>query len=299
MLDWRAEVRRRLLSAKLEPTREADVVEEIVQHLEDRHAELSGRGLPPAEVEAAVLAELDDSEILARELARVHAPITPAPVPGAASGSRMADLWGDLRYALRALGKNRGFTAVTLLSLALGIGATVAIFQFLDALHLRALPVERADELAIVKIRDRHWGSGSFNGWHPHLTNPLWEQLRERQEAFSGLFAWGDNNYNLNPRGEARWEHGLMVSGDFFRVLGIQPFLGRFFTTADDKRGCADPGVVVSYGFWQRELGSDPNVIGRFFPSATSSCTVLMFLDGATTRTLGRNWWSATGGWAN
>src|SRR5262245_45142834 len=131
MLDWRAEVRRRLASAKLEPTREADVIEEIVQHLEDRHAELVARGLAEGEIYAAVLAELDANEVRARELARVHAPITSQPIPGAASGNRLGDLVGDLRYGLRALAKKRGFTVVTLLSLALGIGATVAIFQFL------------------------------------------------------------------------------------------------------------------------------------------------------------------------
>src|SRR5262249_35033065 len=131
MLDWRAEVRRRLKSAQLEPSREADVTEELAQHLEDRSADLTARGLPEGEVDAAVLAELDGSELLVRELSRAHAPIPSPVVPGASGTSRLGDLVGDLRYALRALAKNRGFTVVTLLSLALGIGATVAIFQFL------------------------------------------------------------------------------------------------------------------------------------------------------------------------
>jgi predicted permease len=255
MPDWRQEVRRRLASAP------AQVIDEIAGHLEDRHAELAASGLPPAEIEAQVLAELDGSDLA--ELARPRSAPPPAMLPGAGSGRRLADLWGDFRYGVRQLRINRSFTVVTLLSLALGIGATLTIFQFLDALHLRALPVERPQELAVVKKRNDEWGSGDFNGWHPHFTNPLWEQLRQRQEAFAGLLAWGDDNFNLNSRGEARWAHGLMVSGDFFRVLGVQPFIGRFFTARDDRRGCGNPGVVVSYGFWRRELGGDPAAVGR------------------------------------
>ncbi|HJZ87360.1 MAG TPA: ABC transporter permease [Polyangia bacterium] len=264
MVDWRAEVRGRLRSARLAPTREADVVEELVQHLEDRHSELVAGGMSVEQADAAVLAELGDSDGLGREIGRLHAAAAGERViPGSSSGRPLYDLWGDLRYAVRALAKNRAFTVVTLLSLALGIGATTAIFQLLDALSLRALPVEKADQLALVKIRDRNWGSGWFSGWHPHLSNALWEQLRDRQEAFSGVFAWGDNTFNLNPSGESHYVHGLLVSGDFFRVLGVRPAQGRFFTLADDRRGCVNPGAVVSHGFWQRELGGDPAVVGR------------------------------------
>ena len=90
-----------------------------------------------------------------------------------------------MRYALRSLAKSPGFVAVTLLSLALGIGANIAIFGLYDALRLRPLPVKRPGDLVTIAIRDRHGGSGSFSGPHPDLTNPLWEQIRE-QHAGSG-----------------------------------------------------------------------------------------------------------------
>jgi len=96
------------------------------------------------------------------------------------------------------------------------------------------------------------------------LTNPLWEQIRVRQNVFQGMFAWADEAFNLSTNGEFRAAAGLWVSGDFFRVLGVQPILGRVFTLADDQRGCGQvPPAVVSYGFWRRELGGDASAIGR------------------------------------
>jgi putative ABC transport system permease protein len=270
MPEWRAEVRRRLSGAGLDPAREGDVLEELVQHLEERQAELLAGGASPNEARAAVLAELDAGNVLGRRLREVaRARSVDPPVAGAEGRGFLADLWHDLRYAGRALRKNRGFTVVTLLSLTLGIGANTAFFQFLVALHLRALPVAEPEELAIVRIRDRTWASGSpgaYRGSHHDLTNPLWEQIRARQRAFSGVFAWGDRTFNLAPTGEVRRVRALMVSGEYFHVLGVPALRGRVFTAADDRPGCADPGVVVSHGFWQRGLGGDPSVVGRMIP---------------------------------
>jgi predicted permease len=264
MSEWRAEVRRRIAAAKLEPMRENEIVDEIVLHLEDRHAELVARGATPAEAEASVLAELDGNEVLARRLRGIERPAPRDPiVPGEASHGVLSDLGHDVRYAVRALRKSPGFTAVTLLSLALGVGANTAIFQLLDSLHLRTLPVERAGELVRVQIRDRHWGSGHFTGAHPDLTFQLWEHLRKEQQAFSGMLAFQDRTVNLSPQGEARWARALLVSGDYFRVLGVRPTLGRTFGADDDRRGCTEPGAVISDGFWRREYGADPSAVGK------------------------------------
>ncbi len=175
----------------------------------------------------------------------------------------METLWQDLRYGARQLARSPGFTAVAVLTLALGIGANTAIFQLLDAVQLRALPVERPHELAEVTMVERRPRQGSFNG-RAEFTNPLWEQIRDRQQAFSGIFAWGTATFNLTERGEDRFaENGLLVSGDFFNVLGVRPILGRVFTPADDQRGCGAPGAVISYAFWQREFGGDLSVVGK------------------------------------
>jgi putative ABC transport system permease protein len=221
MSDWRAEIRKRLTGAKLERTRETEIVEEIVQHLEDRYTDLLARGADPAEADAAVLAELDAEDVLPRRLRRVMSRAQQPPVPGAPRLGVFPDLWNDARYAGRALRKNPGFTLVTLLSLALGIGANTAIFQMLDSLHLRTLPLPDAQDLALVKIKDRKWGSGWFNGTHPDLTNQLWEKIRERQEGFTGMLAWTDRTVNLSASGVAEWARAQLVGGDYFQVLGV------------------------------------------------------------------------------
>jgi putative ABC transport system permease protein len=172
------------------------------------------------------------------------------------------EMFQDLRFGMRMLLKNKSFTAVAILSLALGIGANTAIFQLLDAVRLRTLPVRAPQELAEVRMADMKGARGGF-GRSPSVTNPIWEQIRERQQAFSGIFAWGTDSVNLAPSGEVRSARMLYVSGDCFNTLGVQPALGRFFTTTDDQRGCGEPGLVISYEFWQREYGGDANVIGR------------------------------------
>ena len=161
------------------------------------------------------------------------------------------------------LRKNPGFTAVAVLSLALGIGANTAIFQLVNAVRLKTLPVRDAQQLVNVRLMDMDGVRGSRQSFYPAVTNPLWEQIRDRQEAFSGVLAWGRNDLNLAQGGEVRLAKGLWVSGDFFNVLGVQPELGRVFTAADDQRGCAAPGAVISHSFWQREYGGERNVIGR------------------------------------
>jgi putative ABC transport system permease protein len=174
----------------------------------------------------------------------------------------METLWQDLRYGARLLRLNPGFAVVAILSLALGIGANTAIFQLLDAVRLRALPVKDPQELAVVRIANRNWSSGRHEGRYSDITNPMWEQIRRRQEGFSSIFAWASGQFNLASGGEARYAQGMYVSGDFFKVLGVQPLLGRTFTAADDTRGCGSSSAVISYAFWQREYGGQGSALG-------------------------------------
>ncbi|MGH9902248.1 MAG: ABC transporter permease, partial [Pyrinomonadaceae bacterium] len=167
------------------------------------------------------------------------------------------------RYGFRMLRKQPGFTAVALLTLALGVGANTAIFRLLDAVRLRALPVADPHRLAEVRIEDMTGARGNFASWHPSLTNPVWEQVRERQQVFSGVFAWGADSFNLATGSDVRIARGLWVSGDFFNVLGVRAELGRVFTASDDRRGCDSAGAVISHQFWQREFGGDRSVVGR------------------------------------
>ena len=168
----------------------------------------------------------------------------------------------DVRYGVRLLRRAPMFAAVAIASLAVGISATSAIFSVLSAVRLRTLPIPRPHELVEIAPVSLDGARGNFHGWRSSLTNPLWEQLRDHQQALSGTLAYGVATFNLGTGGEARRANGLYVSGSYFDVLEIRPERGRLFTPDDDRRGCP-VRVVLSHRFWQRELAGDPAVIGR------------------------------------
>jgi hypothetical protein len=145
----------------------------------------------------------------------------------------------DLRHGWRWLRLNPGFSIVAMLSLALGIGANTAIFELIDAVRIRTLPIPNPQELAEVRLAPPRGRSGNFTSRRPELTYPLWEGIQRRQQSFSGLFAWSATMFDLASGGEQRSAQGLWVSGDFFEVLHISPERGRLLTLADDTRGCS------------------------------------------------------------
>jgi predicted permease len=175
----------------------------------------------------------------------------------------MTYLWRDVRHAFRLLRLSPGFTIVAVLTLALGIGANTAIFQLVDSIRLRTIPVKNPEQLGTVRIADRHWGSGNFSGQYSQLTFPMWEQIRKRQEGFAEIAAWAEQSFNLATGGEVRFAKGIRVSGGFFHVLGVQPALGRLLGPEDDEPGCPASGANISYAFWQRNFAGDPSAIGR------------------------------------
>ena len=170
----------------------------------------------------------------------------------------METLYFDLRYAVRMLRKSPGFTAVAVLTLALGIGANSAIFSLIDAVILRTLPVQRPDELLQLQRQDPRYadvGSSSFS-------NPLWEQVRDQQNVFSGVFAWSNDRFDLARGGTVQPADGSFVSGDFFTTLGLRAAAGRLIAGSDDYRGCP-PVALLSYGFWQGHYGGASRAVGN------------------------------------
>jgi putative ABC transport system permease protein len=163
---------------------------------------------------------------------------------------------------LRTLAKSPGFAAVALLTLALGIGANAAIFRLIDAVRLRTLPVKDPQRLAIIQLKTDLWKQGNFSSPYPEFTYPLWQQVRKRQQAFSSIAVWSADQLNLATGGEVDFAHAIWVSGEFFRVLGVYPLLGRLISPTDDQPGCAG-GVDLSYAFWQRRYGGSASVIGK------------------------------------
>src|SRR5580692_6086734 len=175
----------------------------------------------------------------------------------------MTNLWRDLRHAFRLLRLSPGFTIVAVVTLALGIGANTAIFQLVDSVRLRTIPVKNPEQLGTVRIADRHWGAGNFSGQYSQLTFPMWVQIRKRQEGFAEIAAWAEQPFNLATGGEVRFAKGIRVSGGFFHVLGVHPALGRLLGPEDDEPGCPASGANISYAFWQSNFAGDPSAIGR------------------------------------
>lgn len=199
------------------------------------------------------------------------APVTPKDEPlgapqqhaqqDAASGWTVSSLQ-DIRFALRTLAKAWGFTTTAILTLALGIGANTAIFQLLDALRLRTLPVANPQELATIEIKGGNWTFGVRRN-SAYLTNAQWEEIRLHQQDFSGVFAWGNvGGLSLGDGVDLRRLTEMWVSGETFSTLGVLPLRGRLFTSEDDRPNCGLPGVVISYDFWQHQLGGLDSVIG-------------------------------------
>ena len=230
--------------------RDGELGEEIRAHLEMAIRDRVARGEPRAQAEAAARRELGNV-VTIQEVTREMW-----------GGMWLERLWQDLRYGLRLLRRNPGFTTVAVLSLALGIGANTAIFQVINAVRLRALPVANPSELAEIRLVDPSGMRGSFHSWNPTLTNPIWEQIRARQQGFAQVLATGATPLNLATGGESRPAQGLWVSGAVFSALGVRPAAGRLLTDADDRRGCP-ARAVLSYPFWQREYGGDRSVVGR------------------------------------
>ena len=147
----------------------------------------------------------------------------------------------DLRFAARILRRSPALTLTAVLTLALGIGANTAVFQLINAVTMRSLPVKDPGELAEVRIAGGNKGFGITNGPYAQLTRPVWEELAIHQEAFSGAFAWASNERRVGEGSELRRVRGMTVSGEFFSVLGVQAFRGRLFERADEASACPEP----------------------------------------------------------
>ena len=182
MPDFKKEIRLRVAHLSLEPTREAAIVEEMSQHLEQRYEELLAQGVAPASAREAVLKELSEGGRLERDLLQVERPVpVEPPLPeGASLRGALASSARDFRYALRTIRLNPGVSFVVVLSLALGIGANTAIFQLLDAVQMRTLPVKDPQQLVDIRVGNRQGRRGSARGNYPIFSNPVWELIRDR-----------------------------------------------------------------------------------------------------------------------
>ena len=214
-------------------------VRELESYLEIETADNVARGMSPADARDAARRKLGNLTRIREEIHEMN-------------GIGWLDrLSGDLRYAARTLRANAGFATVAILSLALGIGANTAIFQLLDAVRLRTLPVVRPQEIVQVQITGGNGGMGN-GGRFGSLTRLQWYEIQQRQQALD-LFAWAPSAALVGP--ERQFVPAMNVSAGYFPVLGVQPWRGRFFTEADDAATCPVNRVVLGYDYWQRALG--------------------------------------------
>jgi putative ABC transport system permease protein len=246
---WFDVLRLRLRSLLRRRAIEQELDRELQFHL-DQEIEKSVRlGLTPSDARSAALRRLGGIAQIQEECRDMR------------HTSYIENFAGDLRYALRTLAKAPAFTLAAIATLTLGIGANTAIFQLLDAVRMRTLPVPDPHRLAQIEIRNLNFGilQGRDN-----LSYPLYQEIRANQQAFSEIFAWesGYTNLRLGQGADARQAWVLPVSGTFAATLGISPAAGRLFRPEDDFRGCPAPGVVLSYPFWQEQFGGNPSAIG-------------------------------------
>jgi putative ABC transport system permease protein len=180
----------------------------------------------------------------------------------------------DLRLAFRQLRKQPGFTFTAIASLALGIGANTAIFQLLNALSLRTLPVRAPHELVEMRLTG-DGRAGRHTGRNRQISLPQYEELVARQQAFSSLLAFGDTRFNLSPTGEVQYVDGLWVSGNFFETLGVTPAIGRLISQHDDVKGCGTGVAVISYGLWQTRYGGRADIVGLTVPGPGTAVPII------------------------
>ena len=270
MPDWKLEIIERLASLRLQPAQEAEIVEELSQHLDDVYHRSLAKGVTETEARQVAQNELADSNLLPNELKHVHKPFHEAPVPGGAGRSNLlTDFFQDLRYAGRMQFKNPGFTIVAVIALALGIGANTAIFSVVNSVLMRPLPYKDPERLVMV------WEDATKFGYPrdtPAIANYV--DWRNQNTVFEGMAAIADESFNLTGTGDPERLEGHLVSANLFSLLGVDPQLGRTFTSAEDQPG-SNRVVVLSHALWQRRFGGDSAIVGKPINLNGASYTVV------------------------
>jgi putative ABC transport system permease protein len=281
MLDWKQFVREHLPPLGLSGAREAEIVEELAQQLEQVCSEAVAGGASAERAEAHAVGQILDWRALAAEIRRAETAVAQHAVNQAATlaaarlpepwraafreeqfrkfraGNMFADFWQDIQYALRILGKAPGFTALVVLTLALGIGGNTAIFSLVNEALLKPLPYPDADRLVIVWEND----AGKANS-EKIVAAPNYLDWEKQNDVFERMAIYEFLDYNLSGEGDPEEVDGLRASSGVFDVLGVQPMMGRSFLPEEETPG-KDHVVVLSYGLWQRRYQGDPSILGK------------------------------------
>jgi putative ABC transport system permease protein len=267
MCDWHRHVRNHLSVPGLKEARERDIIAEVASQLEDVYLEALSRGRSPEEAKEAALAHIPDWGAFSEDLLRAERSRRRARgdawTEGASEAVRrkggrwvgLADLLQDLRYSLRILWSSPGFTALAILTLALGIGGAATIFTLYDQVLLRPLPYRESDQL--VQLWEK---LPSFENASVSYANFV--DWRERNRVFEEMGVWNETRMSLTGSGDPEEVLLGRVSASIFPLLGVAPIHGRDFLLEDDRLG-ASPVVILSHSFWRDRFGEDPSALGR------------------------------------
>jgi predicted permease len=228
---------------------ETDLDRELHYHIERRVGDLISSGLPESEARRQAALELGGLTQLREEVRDVW--LT----------RWLRDFVYDLRFSARSFLRSPSFTATVVLSLALGIGATTAIYSLVDQVLLHALPVREPARLVLIDWKGDQVADG-FGSWNL-MSYPICRDLQQQDRFFEGVFCRAETTVNLATGGEPQPAAVEIVSGTYFQVLGVGPALGRLLGNDDDRTPGASPVVVLSYDFWKNQLAGAPDVVGR------------------------------------
>jgi predicted permease len=239
-----------------------DLAEEMRLHLEERTEQFMREGMSRKEAEQAARRAFGNTTLLQERSREVW------------QWPTLESVWADVRYALRQLKKSPGFTVTVIISLALGLGANTTIFTLVNALLCLPPSVRDAGRLVEVMLRNVK-GSGLES--YLTFSYPGYSLLRDHNHTLSGLAAFDGDPHPVSwsNAGQGQLAHGQLVSGNFFAVAGVDPFLGRAFAADEDQAGAARPVIVISYSFWMHRLGADGSIIGRALVLNGTSYTIV------------------------
>jgi putative ABC transport system permease protein len=256
MSEWHGFVRRHLPPLGIEPTREIEIVDELALQLESAYESAKARGASEEDARAQASVEVPDWAALAATLARIERPTAARPTLGSPRAvGFMSGFIQDLRYGTRALMRSSGFAVVAAATLALGIAAATIVYSLVDGILVRPLPIHEPDRVVLAREL-------TPQGVDMSLSWPNFVDWQARATSFDGVAAWRGIPSNLTGIDTPRRILVRQVTWNLFSVLGVRPLLGRDLTSADEQYG-VDRVCLVSYGFWQRELGGDASAIGR------------------------------------
>jgi MacB-like periplasmic core domain len=228
---------------------EGDLDRELTYHIDRRVADLIHSGLPEPEARRRVALELGGATQVREEVRDIW--LT----------RWLRDFVYDLRFSARSFLRSPSFTATAVLSLALGIGATTALYSLLDQVVFRALPVDHPEHLVLIDWIG--FQNAETFGTANLMSYPICRDLQQQKEFFDGVFCRAATTINLSTSGQPRLTAAELVSGTYFSVLGASPALGRLFTIDDDQAPGSSPVIVLSYDFWKNQFGSAQDIVGR------------------------------------